>query len=342
MHRNGKLLAAAVIALSTLSTQAVAREDLSIIGSRTVAPYAEIVAAQFVTQGFGKPEIAESNSTQGFKHFCRGVGSLYPDIAMASRPIKSAETEDCKAHGVEGITEIKIGYDGVVIAYRGDSGFGELSMTGRQMWLAMAKTVPVNGAMAPNPYKNWNEIDPSLPASPILLYLAAKGNAGRDLFGDLVLKPVCNDEPAMAAMAEDAREEACLAAREDGLVIDFEASRDALLAMTESSDQPLVLTNLQTVSTTPEAKDAPLIKIDGVAPNASTIASGEYKASRTHYLYVKNQNVGQVPGVMDFVAEFVSNEAQGPNGYLVKDGWIPLKDDERQEMLSRIKSASNS
>lgn len=339
MHWTLKL--AAIALFLSLATPAMARDDLSIIGSRTVAPFAELVAAEFMKQGFAKPEIADSNSTQAFKHFCRGTGNLYPDVAMASRPIKNAESEDCKAHGVEQVTEIKIGYDGVVIAYRGDSGFGELSLTGRQMWLAMAKSVPINGAMAPNPYKNWNEIDPSLPASPILLYLAAKGNAGRDLFGDLVLKPVCNDEPAMATMAEDAREEACLAAREDGAVLDFEASRDALIAMTESSDQPLVLTNLQTVTTTPEAKSAPLVKIDGVAPNGTTIASGEYKVSRTHYLYVKNQNVGHVPGVMEFVAEFVSDAAQGPNGYLLADGWIPLKEDERREMAARAKSLVN-
>lgn len=339
MIRKTILTAFTALCVLSISHAAGAREDLRIIGSRTVAPFAELVAAEFMKkQGFAKPEIAESNSTQAFKHFCRGTGSLYPDIAMASRSIKNAEAEDCKANGVDQVTEIKIGYDGVVIAYRSDSGFGELSLTGRQMWLAMAKTVPVNGVMAPNPYKKWNEIDPSLPSSPILLYLAAKGNAGRDLFGDLVLKPVCNDEPAMAAMADDVREEACLAAREDGAVLDFEASRDALIAMLESSDQPLVLTNLQTVSTTPEAKGVPLVKIDGVAANASTIASGEYRASRTHYLYVKNQNVGQVPGVMEFVAEFVSDAAQGPNGYLLADGWIPLKEDERQEMLARTKS----
>jgi len=342
MHRNTKLLAVAAICLSSLSTQAIARDDLSIIGSRTVAPYAELVAAEFAKQGgFAKPEIAESNTTQAFKHFCRGVGNLYPDVAMASRPIKGAETEDCKAHGVEGITEIKIGYDGVLLAYRGDSGFGEFSLSGKQLWLAMSKSVPVNGAMAANPYKNWNDIDPSLPASPILFFLPEKGVAMRDLFGDLVLKPVCADEPAIAALAEDAREEACLAPREDGAILDFAVSRDALTALAESSDQPMAITNVQLISTTPEAKGVQLVKLDGVAPETSTIASGEYKASRSHYLYVKNQHIGQVPGVMEFVSAFLSDAAQGPDGYLIKMGWIPLKDEERKELMARAKSLLN-
>ena len=341
MHPNTKWIAAAAISLSVLSTPAVAKDSLNIIGSRTIAPYAEIVGTEFMKEGFGKPEIVESNTSQAFKHFCRGVGALYPDLAMASRRIKDAETADCKEHGVKTFTEVKIGYDGLLVAYRSDSGFGELSLTGKQIWLAIAKNVPVDGAMAPNPYKKWSDIDPSLPASPILLYLPEKGVAMRDLLGELVLNPVCAKEPAMAAMADDARDEACLAAREDGAILDFANSRDGLMALTESSDQPLVLTNYQLMSTMPQASSAQLAKLDGVAPNASTIASGEYKASRAHYLYVKNQHIGEVPGVLEFVSAFLSDAAQGPNGYLTAKGWLPLKDAERKELAARAATLSN-
>jgi len=335
-------MAAAAIALSTLSTQALAR-DLSLVGSRTISVYAKVVAEEFVKkQGFGEPKVAEVNTSQGLKHFCRGIGDLYPDVAMASRPIKDAEAADCKSNGVESFTEVRIGYDAVLLTHRGDSGFGDLSLTPRQIWLAIAKTVPANGAMVPNPYKSWSDIDLSLPASPIRLHLPEKGNGARDLFGDLVLLRACDDDPAMAAMADDAREEACLAAREDGTILEFATSRDALVAMTESPDQPIALTNLQAINLSAEAKDAQLVRLDGVVPETSTIASGEYKASRTHYLYVKNQHVGQVPGIVEFVTEFLSDAAQGPDGYLTKMGWIAPKDDERKEMLSRIQSASSS
>src|SRR5882672_4379414 len=143
MHQNTKWLAAAAISLSFLSTPAIARDNLNIIGSRTVAPYAEMVAAETMKEGFGKPEIVESNTSQAFKHFCRGIGALYPDLALASRPIKDAETADCKSHGVTDVMEVKIGYDGLLIGYRGDSGFGEMSLTGKQIWLAITKNVPV-------------------------------------------------------------------------------------------------------------------------------------------------------------------------------------------------------
>lgn len=118
-------------------------------------------------------------------------------------------------------------------------------------------------------------------------------------------------------------------------------SRDALTSLMESADQPLTLTNIQLISSTPGAKDARLVRLDGVAPDATTIAAGTYKASRSHYLYVKNQHVGMVPGLMEFVAEFLSDAAQGVDGYLVKDGWMPLNEKERREMLAMTKALVN-
>jgi phosphate transport system substrate-binding protein len=341
MYRNIKYVAAAAVVISTLSAPASAR-DLSLVGSRTISVFAKVVAEKMVEKGFGQAEIGEVNTSQGYKHFCRGVGNLYPDMAMASRAIKDGEVEDCKAHGVEAFTEIKIGYDAVLFTHRADSGFGDMSLTRRQIWLAIGKTVPVNGAMVANPYRNWSDIDPSLPAAPIKLHLPEKGNGGRDLLSDLVLLKACEDEPAMASMSDDAREEACLAAREDGAILEFATSRDALVAMVEAADQPLALTNLQAINMSPEAKDAKIVKLEGVEPNTSTIASGEYEASRTYYLYVKNQHIGDIPGIVEYVTEFLSDDAQGPDGYLTKMGWMAPKDEEREEMLARIKSAASS
>ena len=240
---------------------------------------------------------------------------------MASRPIKDSEAKDCLANGVESYTQIKIGYDGVLLAYRGDSGFGNLSLTGRQIWLAMAKNVPVNGAMVANPYKNWSDIDPSLPASPILFFLPEKGVAMRDLFGDLVLKGVCAEEPLLAALADEAREEACLAPREDGAILDFAVSRDALTSLVESADQPLTLTNIQLMSITPGAKDAKLVNLDGIAPDSSSISAGTYKASRSHYLYVE-ESACQSGSRRDGVRRRVPERRRPRRERLSVEGWL--------------------
>lgn len=338
-----KLVAAgAVLATAIVSDGASARENLRIVGSNTIASYAEVVAEVMVEQRFAKPEISPASTGPGIKHFCRGVGDLYPDVSMAGRPMKDEEKADCTANGVADVTEIKIGYDAVLLSHRNDSdGFSDISLTGRQIWLAMAKSVPVNGVMAANPYKNWNEIDPALPAMPILLYMPDRESAMREVIGKLVLEPVCAEEPAIATLPEDAREDACLSVREDSSVVEFSDSRDELTAMAEATEQPLAVTNMQLMTTTPEAKNFKAAKLDGVEPTLAAIAAGDYKVTRTHFLYVKNGQIGKVPGVAEFVANFLSDEAQGPDGYLTKMGLIPLKDEERKEMLARIASLSN-
>ena len=49
------------------------------------------------------------------------------------------------------------------------------------------------------------------------------------------------------------------------------------------------------------------------------------------FFYVKNNHVGVIPGIADYVIEFTSEEAFGPGGYLEPIGLIPLPEDDRIE-----------
>jgi len=70
-------------------------------------------------------------------------------------------------------------------------------------------------------------------------------------------------------------------------------------------------------------------KVNGVDPTFDAIASGDYKVSRSMYIYVKKANVGLVPGLVEFVDEFTSEGTWGPTGYLVDKGLIPLPEARR-------------
>jgi phosphate transport system substrate-binding protein len=74
--------------------------------------------------------------------------------------------------------------------------------------------------------------------------------------------------------------------------------------------------------------------MDGVAPTFETIADGSYEVSRPLYIYVKNAHVGVVPGIKEYVAEFVSDRASGDEGYLTDKGLIPLPAGEREAVMS--------
>jgi phosphate transport system substrate-binding protein len=65
--------------------------------------------------------------------------------------------------------------------------------------------------------------------------------------------------------------------------------------------------------------------IDGDQPTYESIANGNYKGSRILYFYMKKAHLGLVPGMIEYVTEFTSNQAIGEDGYLLDKGLVALK-----------------
>ena len=76
-----------------ISSQAIARDQIKIVGSSTVYPYTTVVAERFGKQGKFKTPVVESTGTGGgFKSFC--AGSICVRVGSASSSIL------CKAVGL--------------------------------------------------------------------------------------------------------------------------------------------------------------------------------------------------------------------------------------------------
>src|SRR5262245_57655861 len=202
-------------AVLAAAAPAMARDQLHIVGSSTVYPFSTSVAEALAKQGVLKSPMVEATGTGGgLKLFCEGVDENTPDIAGASRQIKQSEVETCAKNGVDKITEIPIGHDGIVIA-SAKSG-PDFSVTRAQLFLALAKTVPHSGQLVANPHRSWNEIDPSLPAERIEVLGPPPTSGTRDAFVELVMDKGCAGFPEIAALSDDAKKAACEQLREDG------------------------------------------------------------------------------------------------------------------------------
>ncbi len=158
------ILAAGALTLALSAPAMAARDYISIVGSSTVYPFATVVAEQFgKTTGSKTPKIESTGSGGGFKLFCGGVGVDFPDITNASRAIKSSEMKTCADNGVTEIVEVKIGYDGIVLA--NSKTVAPLELTRKDIFLALAKDVPDPAnpeKLIPNPYKTWKDVNSSL------------------------------------------------------------------------------------------------------------------------------------------------------------------------------------
>ena len=304
-----------------------ARTGIWAAGSSTVFPFATRVAENFSrTSGGAAPRIEALGTGGGIKAFCQGVGPATPDIATASRPMKASEFADCQANGVTEVVELKIGYDGIVIATARNGAAFNLRL--QDLYLGLAKEVPgANGAFVANPATTWNMVNPGLPAQRIQVYGPPPTSGTRDAFLELGMAPGAKLIPALAAIEDEDRFEALAhTVREDNAWIDSGENDNAIVQTLTRTPGSLGVfgfsfleQNLDTVK--PET-------IDGVAPTLATIADGSYPLARSLYIYVKKAHVGVTPGLEQFVQEFLSDASAGRGGYLQDRGLVPLPAEE--------------
>jgi phosphate transport system substrate-binding protein len=302
---------------------AMAREQIRIVGSSTVFPFVAAAAEQFGRSSDFRTPIVEATGTGGgIKMFCEGVGERTADMVNASRPIKPVEVEDCAAHGVQAITELTLGYDGIVLANARQSPAFALSR--RALFLALAREVPKDGALVPNPYHTWREIDPKLPATPIQLYGPPPTSGTRDAFSELVMEVGCEAFPAFTKAYPDKelRKKQCMAVREDGAYI--EAGEDDNLIVQKLTTNTDALGIFGYSFLEQNAARVKANSVDGVMPDTNAIVRGTYKVARSLFVYVKGEQVGHVPGIAEFANFLVGDAAVGPEGYLIMKGLLPL------------------
>ncbi|MCP5056639.1 MAG: PstS family phosphate ABC transporter substrate-binding protein [bacterium] len=327
--RTAFLALAASAALLTAGT-AQARDQLRIVGSSTVFPFSTAVAEQFgKTTSFKTPVVESTGSGGGLKLFCSGVGTGHPDITNASRRIKASEVGNCAANGVTDIVEVKVGFDGIVLANSKKS--SRYMLTKEHVFRALAKQVPVDGKLVDNPYTNWVDIDASLPAVKIEVLGPPPTSGTRDAFVELAMEGGAKQIPMLAELKgkdKKAFKAVAHAIREDGAYVEAGENDNLIVQKLGANPDALGIFGFSFLDQNADKIQGSLV--GGVEPTFENIAGGQYGVSRSLYFYVKKAHVGVVPGIQEYVAEFTSERAAGDEGYLADKGLIPLPDAERK------------
>lgn len=311
---------------SSSPQSASGRNSVWAAGSSTVFPFATRVAENVAKTTGGRPAKVESLGTGGgFKLFCGGAGQAFPDIANASRPMKKSEFEKCAANGVTDIVEIKIGFDGIVVANAKAGPAYDFKR--EELYKGLAAEVPAGSGFAPNTAKTWGDVDAALPKEQILVYGPPPTSGTRDAFSELALeKGAGKILAALKASDEEQFKSKSHTIRSDGAWVDAGENDNAIVQTLEKTPHSLGVFGYSFLENNMDkVKGA---KIEGVAPSFATISSGEYPLSRSLYIYVKKGNIGVTPGLKEFVQAFVSDAATGKGGYLQERGLIPLPADE--------------
>ncbi len=332
-----KILASLTIILcASAPFTAEARDQIRIVGSSTVYPFATVAAEEFGTKTEFKTPIVESTGTGGgMKLFCSGVGENTPDLTNASRAIKKSEVELCAKNGVNDVREVKIGFDGIVLA-NSTSAENRYNLTISQLFNALAKYVEIDGKLVENPYIKWNEIDSSLPNATIEVYGPPPTSGTRDAFVEIVMEKACKDLPAFVAAHPDGKVRAkqCHLIREDGKYIESGENDNLIVQKLKNNDNALGIFGYSFLEQNSGEVQGSLI--EGVGPEFENIADGSYPVARSLFMYAKGEHIGVVPGLKEFLTELVSEEAASDEGYLALKGLIPLTEEERTEIRANL------
>ena len=309
------------------------RDQINVVGSSTVYPFSTVVAENFGNKtGIKVPKIESTGSGGGMKLFCKGLGTGHPDITNASRRIKKSEFNKCKENGID-VVEIKVGYDGIVIANSKKATL--LTLTKRQIFLALAKQVPEGnkegGNLVDNPNKKWSDIDPNLPNKKIEVLGPPPTSGTRDAFNELAIEGGCKTFPKLKAIKKQDKKKykaICRAVREDGAFIEAGENDNLIVQKLVENENAFGVFGFSFLIENEDKIQGSTV--DGMAPTMETIADKSYGVSRPLYFYVKLAHVDVIPGIREFLEEYTSEDSWGPGGYLEERGMIPMPENERE------------
>lgn len=310
-----------------ISNNSYARSYIKIVGSSTLYPFTTIIAEEFgdITD-FRTPVVEATGTGGGMKLFCSGIGEKYPDFTNASRAIKESEIERCKKNSISRPIEIKIGYDGIVLA--NSRGSNKISLTKKQIFLALAHKVPRNNKLINNPYNYWSDIDKSLPNVKIAVYGPPSTSGTRDAFVELVMEEPCLKIKEFTEEYPDKkkRKKSCHIMRFDGKFIEAGENDNLIVQKLKNDSEALGIFGFSFLQLNNNLIQG--VEIDNIYPTFDSIIENKYKVSRPLLIYAKKEHIDKIAGMREFVDEIINEDTIGDEGYLVQRGLIPMSKSE--------------
>jgi len=285
----GMVVAVSLLACSDNKPAGPLSGRVTIDGSATVLPLSQAMAQAFheanPTVEFGNEF---SGTGGGFKKFCAGQ----VDLIGASRPIKSAESEQCKAKRIEYI-EVPVAFDRLAVVVNPKNTFVDCLTVNelKAMWepAAEGKTT------------QWKQIRSNFPAQPLVLFGPGNDSGTFDYFTLAIVGTETSSRGDYTKSEDDRVIEHGVAGESNALgyfgYAYYEANKDELKVVAVDSGHGCV------------------------TPSAQTVADGTYQPlSRPLFLYVSLAAAAR-PEVKAFTRFYLAPEN---TKYVTKVGYVPL------------------
>jgi|GEM_PF-1882996 len=327
------------------------RNELFIVSSTLTRPY--VIG---LVEGFGKdfglptPDVKTTLIKDAFEEFCAGIGPEYPDIVAGPRSISRREFARCVKNGILDLVEIDVGDDALVVVTKKGDPVNNLSL--KDIWGALAAEKPQHGERGDwfddfvlNTTHTWRDVNPTLPDIALKIIGPAAGTAIYQFVKDFYMEGACRKITTFKGYynAED-RVRQCTTFRTDGVY------QEIMAPIARNFIEPMRSAPIGTLAIIPFAvwrrQESWLdrLPVEGVLPTEASIAARDYVAVYPVRMYVKRQHMqpdmggkGVVKGLYQFIVEATSEQAIGPQGFLVSVGLVANGDEQREAMRTRAR-----
>jgi phosphate transport system substrate-binding protein len=300
-----------------------------------ISPEADVltkrIVQRFVRAGNNQPEISVELTDRLLVNLCSSANPV--DFAIMPRQMTAAESAKCRTpwNGPSTV-DVRLGSEAVVLVR--SKLYGVLSLSMRDIYLALAKTIPDPAnpaALAANHYLTWSEVNPALPPDRIQVLGPALDSEMGQAFLTLVMERGCDTVPSLAALAGSAHESACRDVRDDGVYADAPEGYPALVQKLQMLPTVLAIVPYGMLQLTGDALVAS--PIDDVEPTIQSIASASYPGSRALHLYVnRNRRGSAMRGFLQYSLDTVDVDNE-------VGVFIPLPRAERAEIRTNALNA---
>jgi phosphate transport system substrate-binding protein len=210
-------------------------------------------------------------------------------MAYAFAPLDTVSDQPCSTHP-KSVVALRVGYEAVALAR--SPLYGELDLTRREIFLALARWVPDARAntVHENANSTWRQVDAALGPEPIeFMGPPLASAAGRSMI-ELLMEAGCRTIPWVADLEStdpDRFAKICRTVRTDGVYVEVSSLAPYALLSEPNAVGIFGLSG----DFTDNLKGLAVSKLEGAAPTSQSIESGGYPGSRALYLYVRRGRI---------------------------------------------------
>ncbi len=331
LFKTGAALALAAVTLTACDAGGAGAQSVHAVGSSTVYPFAKLVAENFSRSypDMRSPLIESTGTGNGIQLFCSGLGPNTPDMVNASRRMKPSEFDTCAANRVDEVIELQVGLDG--IAFASARGGIMLNLSPRTVYEALAARPYGREQTA----RTWRDVDPALPAEPILVYGPPSTSGTRDALKELVMHVGCDTNPAMKDLKKADLQrytQVCTEVRDDGAYVDQGEQDNLIVQKIVGNPRAVGIFGFSYMEENSDRVQG--LPMNGVQPTYDNIAGFAYPGARPLYVYVKKSHMRAIPGLQDFMKEWVKSWGKG--GPLARVGMVAMPEEAMQANAAKV------